>query len=538
MRNTDPRPPIVDLPRSRGRDRRERSRAEAAAEASFWRGRRTRWLPAFSAGAALVVALCLTAYILGGDGQEREAMTLAFLGLLVTEFVCLSSWYARTGRLFDPYTIVLGAIWVFNGGGLALGQALSPDLGRVFRAFHPAVYHIPSAGVTVVSLVLVSLSLLAAHTVALVVAVPRSPLSGWGAYPDVTSQRGYYYVGITLVALSVVPALFALKVGYENVAAGGYMALFQTAYREDNNWYARLSSGLVPGLFYIAGSTGRGRIRQACSLAIATFSIATLGLGTRAACYSNIVSLLLFHHLAVRRFRVRVLALALIGAAVISTGVAAARLSAGRGAIRAEDVAAGLQESSFSGLVGETVAGFFEELGTSVVALVYTVDLVPATKPHEWGQSYYESLLSLLPSDVMSSIERGARQGAWLIEVVSPSAAAYGGGIGFSLLAEAYDNFGWVGPSVVMMLLLLSLARLSRWTSERQMPWKSAVASAAVSILIFSGRGSSFTFVRRMAWLVVIPYLVVSLNRRFRQRSAVIRTGARKNDSPAPYGVE
>jgi hypothetical protein len=541
MGTIDQRSSIVEARRSPASSQGGRRRAEPT-WAILWRGRRTGWLPAFVSGSTLVLAISVSAYVMMGDGQEREALALALLGLLVTEVTCLGSWYARTGRLFDPYTIVVGAVWLFNGGGLALGQALSPDLGRLFRAFHPAVYYMPAPGTTVLSLVLVSVSLLAAHAAALLFAGPSTPPSRRGPCLEEAVPGTYFYVGATLVALSVVPAVFALKAGYDNVAAGGYMALFQSAYREDNTWYARLSSGLVPGLFYVAGSTSRGRIRRACYLAIAAFSVATLGLGTRAVFYSNIVSLFLFHHLAVRRFRGRVLVAALLGAAVLSTGVAAARLNAGRGAMTAQDVVAGLNEQtpSLSGLVRETITGFFEELGTSVVALVYTVDLVPATKPHEWGLSYYESLLTLLPADVMSSLERGARQGAWLIETVSPSTAAYGGGIGFSILAEAYDNFGWAGPPLVMTLLLLALTRLSRWVTEPGAPWKAGLAASAVSILIFSGRGSSFTFVRRMAWLVFLPYAAVLLGRRLhRPRSTVrretpIRPGGPRQPSSEP----
>ncbi len=126
-------------------------------------------------------------------------------------------------------------------------------------------------------------------------------------------------VGVALVIVSVVPAAMTVYVSSQKVTAGGYMALFQEAYpAERAQWYASLSSGLVPGLLYVAGGIARHRNRRtACYLGILAFSCATLALGTRAQFYSNVVGLAFFHHAAVRPIRRRVVLLGLAVAAVL-----------------------------------------------------------------------------------------------------------------------------------------------------------------------------------------------------------------------------
>ena len=478
-----------------------------------------RWIVAYVLGAGLTLLLVAMAAVTRGS-SNAVATTLALAALLLAAAVCLTSWRASTGRLFDPYSILMTAVWLFNGGGIALSQILDPNLDRLFIGFKLARDYPHQDETAVSALCLIAASIVVAHSLAL--AFYHKQRAHNRRHDDqrreARASSVLTWVGVVLVIVSVVPATMTVYVGFQKVTAGGYMALFQEAYSaEGAQWYARLSSGLVPGLLYVAAGLARNpKRRTACYLGILAFSCATLALGTRAQFYSNAVGLTFFHHAAVRPIRRRTVLLGLAVAALLSTGVAVARTSAGRGAMTFQDVRSAVWESLTSAPGGARTAlsGFFEELGGSLITVVYAMEIVPTTKPYALGSTYWEAGLSVLPTEVLSGREPGAEQGRWLIDEVSPETAAVGGGIGFSLIAEAYENFGAVGPALVLAVLGLALVRLSAWVGGPPAPWRIALAAAVVSIMVFSARGSSFTFARRTAWLVGAPYAVAIASRR------------------------
>lgn len=71
---------------------------------------------------------------------------------------------------------------------------------------------------------------------------------------------------------------------------------------------------------------------------------------------------------------------------------------------------------------------------------------VPEEQPYRWGSTYGDSLLSFFPG---ASEESKRSLSDWFKSVYAPGS---GSGYGFAMDAEAYLNFGWIGPPLVFFL--------------------------------------------------------------------------------------
>jgi oligosaccharide repeat unit polymerase len=111
------------------------------------------------------------------------------------------------------------------------------------------------------------------------------------------------------------------------------------------------------------------------------------------------------------------------------------------------------------------------ELGGSVGVLAHTVRIVPAEESYRYGYTYITYLRYMIPNFGSSFNPEFSRQAAkqdidsrgkealfelrpsdWASYHIIPSMFLYGGGTGFSAIAEAYLNFG--GPGIIMLFIL------------------------------------------------------------------------------------
>ncbi len=103
--------------------------------------------------------------------------------------------------------------------------------------------------------------------------------------------------------------------------------------------------------------------------------------------------------------------------------------------------------------IDQPVVRSVEEIGGTAKVVSYVLELVPGVRPFDWGRSYLLAFSAAIPNlfwDLHPAVSSGTLA-QWLIQVVDPSAASFGGTIGFSFVAEAYLNFGWFGAPFVMI---------------------------------------------------------------------------------------
>jgi hypothetical protein len=461
-----------------------------------------------------LAGLCFAAQ----EGRPDLALYGVYAAMLVWLAVAWWSWYGATGRLADAYWLLALAVWLFNGGGLALTQVVRPDAGQALREFyHPVFRSFTTAGL-VSAFVLVLFCLSAMHAGALL-AASRWPKREAESVPAAAEQDpSLFWIGLGLIAVSIGPALWMLWVSAARVREGGYMALYQADGGAEEGLIFMLASGLVPGALYLMGSDLDNRaLRRIGWALVLTFSVGVLALGTRAAFFQNVAALLWLRHFGVRPLGKAVWAGLIAAGLFLSTAVFWAREAAMQSAASRQDVRGDVEEASS----GPATA--LNEMGSSVMTVVYTLDLVPAVRGFAWGETYAASLLATVPG----LTDGRETEEAWLTHTVSPETAAVGGGLGFSFIAEAYLNFG-VGAPVFLGLVGFLLGSFAGWVHAAGQSGRLAFAACVISIMLFGARASSLSFARRILVLCVLPY-AASVVLRFLEARYESRT------RPAPH---
>jgi oligosaccharide repeat unit polymerase len=152
------------------------------------------------------------------------------------------------------------------------------------------------------------------------------------------------------------------------------------------------------------------------------------------------------------------------------------------------------------------------EMGNTVNIIGHTLYLVPTYRPFDLGQSYFYSLATILPNFGSGIHPTAERQLAnWLVWTINPSHASYGFGYGFSFIAEAYLNFGWLGSQLVMLFFGFVLARFSIWSQLSKDPARCAFVATLLSFLLLFARGEFSQYPRYITWYMLIPLGVVWL---------------------------
>lgn len=432
--------------------------------------------------------------------DPETALRGMYVAFLIWEALTLWSWQRLTGRLFDVYSLTATALWLFNGGGLAVGLILEDDPWIVVHALRLPVLRDFHDATVLVAFQLTLYCLTALHLCAMLVVPPTPRPAEHRTRP---AQRDPYlaWAGGALIAVSLGPAALMVRDLLVRVAEGGYMAIYQGAEGGGDPWYFQLASGLVPGAFFLAGSDLDNRRRRWAAWGLVSgFSLAILVLGTRATFYQCMIALLWLQHQGVRRIRKVVWIGLMATGAILSSVVFLSRESAGKAAMNLDAVRLAGAEALRN--VGEP----FIEMGSSIMTVTYTLELVPRERDYCRGESYAHALLAGLPQAITGEyIANRDTEESWLIQRVSAQTARISGGLGFSLIAEAYLNVGMFAP-LVLGAAGAVLARFATWSHAAGRSGRLALAACVLSMILFGARASSLSFVRRTLWLCVVPY--------------------------------
>ena len=427
------------------------------------------------------------------------------------------SWRMLTGSLFDPYVLFLIAAILFNGGqaflelfqlnqGGSLKDNLSVTQGGILESQYPPKTILET-------LFLVTLGLTAFHTGGLFSAL----LSNVGLQVKeiktnkanaLSKAKALRLVGWGLLAISFIPTFLLLNQRFAVVLSSGYGALYQQDVATGiNAGPATLASFIIPAsLFLLAGSKGY-RLNIAISLAtLLPYALIMFFLGYRAWAVMPLIAYAWVYHRCIRPIP----GMVLLGAGGILLVVLFPLISAVRNISGEKRLSLDVLWQAYLSIDNPAIS-IISEMGGSMRTVADTLSLVPNIRDFDMGESYFYGALTVIPNlfwEVHPSIVHGSLSD-WLTKTVAPETARSGGGLGFSFIAEAYLNFGWLGAPLALIIMGFLLAKLVFWAGKPGDPAKIATVASFTSFVLLYARGDSTLIFRPFVWYALIPYLGV-----------------------------
>lgn len=455
----------------------------------------------------LVVGVMTVAVaFLGFDSKSLLYPCSVVYALLIVWIVW--SWKQTSGSVLSAYLLFVLAAAFFNGGQLLL-ECIGMNSNGVLGGRFSDETLIRTATFCVLSLACLHLgAMLAARRRPSRCVIPTN----LGALDDTALK-----LGLVCCTLSIVPSVLMFRASLYTVMSTGYFSLYQRETTTGlNAFQAVLSDLLLPAAFILAAGCSKRRAARSLSLVlIAAYCLLNLFLGYRGMATAALSAYAWVWHTRVKHLPVMASIIAGLVLVLCALPMIGAHREA-RGAARL-DLSSFIR--SLDSYDNPAVASI-TEIGGTMSTVAYTIQLVPATKDFELGQSYVFALLTALPNVFGTSVHPSIQHGtpsAWLVNAVDLKGANAGGGLGYSFIAESYLNFGWFGP-LTLIVLGWAVSRLEVWSCERQ----SAISSAVVAICIYYGliyaRAETANIVRGLVWYAAIPYALVLLSSRKARR--------------------
>lgn len=283
-------------------------------------------------------------------------------------------------------------------------------------------------------------------------------------------------------------------------------------------------SGRIPELlgdFFPAGimwilAGSRSRSTRLIALLSGVIVVATqLALGERSIAFPFAVAFVWLWHVTVRPVRrVQLLVAGVFGLIVVIPGIGASREAWGPNGFSFSYLI-----ESYAGIENPALQGV-SEMGWSATTIGYTMDLIPSIRGWDFGRSYLWGSLVIFPN-VGSGPHPAKAHGylsEWLVGTLAPQYAAQGGGFGFSFLAEAYANGGWVGAPLLLFVQGFALGAFGRFIYRKRNPAVFAMGACVLLHILFYARGESADLFRDVAWHALIPYVVYTALSRHRNQ--------------------
>jgi len=448
--------------------------------------------------AATVVVAGAAASLGAGVIPSVNAASVVFTLCIVW---MLFSWARIVHTIVSPYWIFVFVAALFNGGH-ALLQVFGLNPSGVLESRF-------SIATTSSTIIYACLSMMLLHCGALWRMMRerrRVPEA-----PSEDLEKGAVWLGLLLVLISAPPMYLQLREDFGDVLNAGYMGLYQRELRTNlDAWQTLLGQFMLPGAFLLAAASKRYRGIQKLSLVLALiYALSYLFMGYRSAAGASIAAFGWIWHTRVSKLPLYP-SLA-VGALVVFVVFPMIRLH------RTTTGEERLSWNSFLSTLDNydnPASASLSEMGGTMSTLAYTMDLVPNDREYEYGKSYFFAALTIVPNIFGTarhpSVERGTAS-EWLVRTVSYNTASQGGGLGYSFLAEAYLNFGWAGPPLVMILLGFGFAAAECFAARSGSP----AATSLTGVILFFGliytRSESTDIVRSIVWCGFMPLAVLAL---------------------------
>lgn len=160
----------------------------------------------------------------------------------------------------------------------------------------------------------------------------------------------------------------------------------------------------------------------------------------------------------------------------------------------------------------EVLRKVFGELGGTAQIWLRLQNLVPIPYEYKYGFSYVSSILCCIPSFLLGgfSFAKYANLSEWITKV---EGTKYG--LGFSMLGEAYYNFGWFGIIDIFFVGLFMFYIIScKWLPKSLIRYKYVFSACALYIFATTGRDSLYLGIRHVLYMIILPTIIIYLTRK------------------------
>jgi oligosaccharide repeat unit polymerase len=435
-----------------------------------------------------------------------EFVYISSVVLLFLSAWCYLSWFALSKTLFDPYSIFLCAALAFNASQAYL---------EVFNLNKHGLLegHFFTDFTLARCIYLVTISILCFHLGALLAFKETNGLSPCTPYYRDNPQTYIFEssalgrIGWYLFAISFIPSLMLMKEAITTVLSTGYMGLYAeekavgVAAAGD-----RLSMLLVPAIFFILLSSRYHKKNQILAISVITvYAVCNFFLGKRWVAITPLLTLAWLWNYRIKPIpKGPLLASALVLFGIVSPLIRATRVMKGEDRTNIAAFAEAYME------LDNPLVTQLTEMGQSMMTVAYTIDLVPSIRSFQKGLDYVYAVFSLIPNlfwEIHPTKARGV-PADWLVWTVDPSFAKKGGGLGYSFIAEAFLNFGWVGGPVFVGLLGFLWARSTLYLLSTRGLLQLAFVANMLLVVPFFARAETSVLLRPIVWYSLLPHCI------------------------------
>ncbi len=420
---------------------------------------------------------------------------------------CFFSWYLLTKSLFNPYSIFLLSAYTFNSGQ-ALLKVFGLNKNELLEFFEFSFSH----QTILDTLYLVLIGLGTFHLGGLLSLVnQRNKISKPELSPEknILIEKNCYIVGNTLLKICLLPAIIVVFSSIRTVMTSGYMGLYEGGAVGIGSSLGILADFIIPAsLFLLVGSKNVPKGRLISATVVILYAMSKFLSGERNQAIMPLISFAwLWNYFISPLPRTLFLGVGSAIAFVLIPIISATRTEAG-----GEKFSINYLIETFSQVENPLFAAI-EEMGSSMMTVAQTIELVPRVRDFQWGLDYFYAFLTLVPSlfgDRHPTIARGLAE-KWLVGEINPYFAFNHGTYGFSFIAEAFLSFGWIGAPIALGIIGFLFAKMTLWAMKSNNPAKLAMLTSFLSFFLFYARSESALIMRSLVWYSVLPYLCVCI---------------------------
>ena len=451
-------------------------------------------------GSLLIVVVTLVLY----NSLTYSDFGMQVLGVVgIVQFAySIFSWKKVTGSALNPYMVFLFSAYVFT-----FGQSFLNVFGKVTDDRALTEMFLPSSIMPAQYLTLIFLNFF--HIGGLLSCkkhnqqnAANSQITLFDEQNRCNQVKGIRKAGRLFIIVSIIPYIVERVTIFYIVLVSGYGGIYeQQAKVGIFNIISILSQYFIPGvlcLLLVETSRRKKWFYIAILLAEIGFWLYTGGRSNGVIIASV---LLLYYHICVKPIRLKqAIIIGIAGFFFVSTlGIISETRSASK-----SDMSAIVSDNMGS---SNAFYSALSEMGGSMYPMITTMTLVPDRYDYKYGSSYFYSLTSVIPNlgfwDLHPAMKYG-NMNDWLQDAMDLNY-----GPGFSIVAEAYINFGSLGFLMMLVLGYCFGLIFNINIRDKYNPLLLVLSFVFCFLIIKTVRNSFLATVRSVFYYILPIYLIV-----------------------------